>query len=159
VSSSSLLIVQRLPRIDALCAVEARSSRQLVHSVTRAARHRGQLLLRRRVMSRPVTEDAPLSVVATVDDGVARVTLQGELDLDRAGAVAAQLADLAGQGATSVVVDASGLNFIDSSGLRALLSAREQLEAAGASLQLTDLSPAVERVLEMTGTRTLLTGT
>jgi anti-anti-sigma factor len=110
-------------------------------------------------MSRAVTEDAPLSVVAAVEQGVARVTLRGELDLDRAGAVATQLTDLAGQGASSVIVDVSDLNFIDSSGLRALLSAREQLAGAGATLQLTDLSPAVERVLEMTGTRTLLTGT
>ena len=65
---------------------------------------------------------------------------------------------MAAQGATAVVVDATGLNFIDSSGLRALLSAREQLEGAGVSLQVTDLSPAVERVLDMTGTRELLTG-
>jgi anti-anti-sigma factor len=105
-----------------------------------------------------VPDDAPLSVAFAVEGGVARVTLRGELDLDRAGAVAAQLTDLAGQGASSVVVDVSDLSFIDSSGLRALLSAREQLEGAGATLQLTALSAAVERVLEMTGTRSLLTG-
>ena len=39
---------------------------------------------------------------------------------------------------------------------RALLSAREQLESAGATLRLAQLSPAVDRVLEMTGTRSLL---
>jgi anti-anti-sigma factor len=104
-----------------------------------------------------VTDDAPLSVVAAVEHGVAHVTLQGELDLDRAGAVADQLGGLADQGASSVVVDVSGLSFIDSSGLRALLTARERLEGAGVSLKLTALSPAVERVLEMTGTRALLT--
>jgi anti-anti-sigma factor len=97
-------------------------------------------------------------VTAAVDSGVARVTMRGELDLDQAEEVADQLGALSAQGATTVVVDASGLNFIDSSGLRALLSAREQLERAGASLQITNLSPAVERVLDMTGTRELLTG-
>jgi anti-anti-sigma factor len=106
-----------------------------------------------------VIEDAPLSLVAAVDNGEARVTMQGELDLDRADVVAGQLSALAAQGATTVVIDASGLSFIDSSGLRALLSARDQLAAAGASLQVINLSPAVERVLEMTGTRELLTGT
>jgi anti-anti-sigma factor len=105
-----------------------------------------------------VSEEAPLKVLATVDQGVARVTMQGELDLDRADEVAAQLGALPGQGATAVVVDASGLNFIDSSGLRALLGAREQLEEAGATLQVTNLSPAVDRVLGMTGTRELLAG-
>jgi stage II sporulation protein AA (anti-sigma F factor antagonist) len=110
-------------------------------------------------MSRPVTSEAPLTVQASVDGTVARVTLSGELDLDRAGALADELSGLPNRGATSVVIDASGLNFIDSSGLRALLSAREQLEGAGVTLQLTALSPAVERVLEMTGTRALLAGT
>jgi stage II sporulation protein AA (anti-sigma F factor antagonist) len=103
-----------------------------------------------------VTDEAPLTVDAAVDGDVARVTLSGELDLDGAGALAGELGDLAGKGATSVVVDVAGLTFIDSSGLRALLSAREQLDGAGATLKLLNLSPAVERVLEMTGTRGLL---
>jgi stage II sporulation protein AA (anti-sigma F factor antagonist) len=106
----------------------------------------------------PVSESGPLNVRAAVDGTVARVSLHGELDLDRAGAVADELSELPAKGATEVVIDASGLTFIDSSGLRALLTAREQLEQAGASLQLTELSPAVERVLDMTGTRALLTG-
>ena len=103
-----------------------------------------------------MSEEASLSVNSAVEGGVARVTLRGELDLDQAGTLADELSGLTTQGATSVTVDVSGLNFIDSSGLRALLSAREHLDAAGASLRLTDLSPAVERVLEMTGTRALL---
>ena len=103
-----------------------------------------------------MSDEAPLSVDAAVEGDVARVTLRGELDLDRAGALAEELSSLAGRGASSVVVDVSGLNFIDSSGLRALLSAREQLESAGATLRLAELSPAVDRVLEMTGTRSLL---
>jgi anti-anti-sigma factor len=106
---------------------------------------------------RPVSEAGSLNVRASMDGNVARVSLFGELDLDRAGAVADELSGLPAQGATAVVIDVSGLSFIDSSGLRALLTAREQLEEAGASLQLTALSPSVERVLDMTGTRALLT--
>lgn len=104
-----------------------------------------------------MTDSGPLSVRAIVDGAVARVTLHGELDLDRAGAVEEELGGLAAKGASTVVIDASGLTFLDSSGLRALLSAREQLETAGATLELVNISPAVERVLEMTGTRALLT--
>lgn len=102
--------------------------------------------------------EGPLAVSAVVDGTVGRVTLTGELDLDGAGAVGEELLRLPDGGATEVVVDASGLTFLDSSGLRALLSAREQLESAGATLRLESVSPAVERVLEMTGTRALLTG-
>ena len=104
-----------------------------------------------------VTEAGPLSVSSSVDAGTANVSLQGELDLDRAAAVADELIELPARGAKRVVVDVSGLTFIDSSGLRALLTAREQLERAGAALELTALSPSVERVLDMTGTRSLLT--
>jgi anti-anti-sigma factor len=104
-----------------------------------------------------MTSEGPLNVRASVEDGVGRVVLAGELDLDRAGALAGELGGLAGQGATSVVVDVGGLSFIDSSGLRAFLTARDQLIEAGASLELTNLSPAVERVLDMTGTRAILT--
>jgi anti-anti-sigma factor len=109
-------------------------------------------------MVQTVTDDAPLNVATAVEDGVARVAIEGELDLDRADEVAAELAALPSQGATSVIVDVGGLSFIDSSGLRALLTAREQLEGSGARLHLTNLSPAVERVLDMTGTRHLLSG-
>jgi anti-anti-sigma factor len=108
-------------------------------------------------MVQDVTDDAPLNVATAVDNGVARVAIQGELDLDRADEVAGELTALAAQGATSVIIDASALTFIDSSGLRALLTARDQLHRAGATLHVTNLSPSVERVLDMTGTRELLT--
>lgn len=104
-----------------------------------------------------VTDQGPLNVRATVDAGVAQVTLQGELDLDRANEVADELSGLLDGGATRVIVDVGGLSFLDSSGLRALLTAREKLDSGGATLELANLSPAVERVLDMTGTRALLT--
>jgi anti-anti-sigma factor len=105
-----------------------------------------------------VTDDAPLNLATAVDNGVARVAIHGELDLDRADEVAGELTALPAQGATSVVIDATALTFIDSSGLRALLTARDQLHAAGATLHIANLTPSVERVLDMTGTRELLTG-
>jgi anti-anti-sigma factor len=112
---------------------------------------------RSRVRSRFVTEQGPLDLRATVEAGVAQVSLHGELDLDRASAVADELGSLLEQDVTTVVVDVAGLTFLDSSGLRALLTAREKLEAGGATLELTNLSASVERVLDMTGTRSLLT--
>jgi stage II sporulation protein AA (anti-sigma F factor antagonist) len=105
-----------------------------------------------------VSDAGPLNVSVAVEGTVARVTLAGELDLDAAGAVADELSSLPGQGATEILIDASGLSFIDSSGLRALLNAREQLKEGGASMQISAASPAVDRVLEITGTRALLLG-
>jgi stage II sporulation protein AA (anti-sigma F factor antagonist) len=101
--------------------------------------------------------DSPHLDIATSQEGpVARVRLAGELDLDGVGVVTGALTELAGNGATSVLVDASGLTFLDSSGLRALLSGRKALGDVNVSLVIEQASPAVERVLEITGTRELL---
>lgn len=50
-----------------------------------------------------------------------------------------------------VVVDASGVPFVDSPGLEALLTVSEQLGAAGRSLKLCGVSPTLREVLELTG--------
>ena|SRR3954449_13234777 len=95
-----------------------------------------------------------MSTAVNGDEAVVR--LRGDLDLDGAGPVAETLVKL-GEGAVRhVVVDASEVTFLDSSGLRALLSAREQLDKVDVVLRVDSPSPAVERVLEMTGTRQLL---
>jgi anti-anti-sigma factor len=101
--------------------------------------------------------DSPhLDVVTATEGEIARVRLVGELDLDGVDAVTDALMGLANEGVTSVLVDASGLTFLDSSGLRALLSGRQALGDVDVSLVIEQASPAVERVLEITGTRELL---
>jgi anti-sigma B factor antagonist len=76
----------------------------------------------------------------------------GELDLATAPALDAALrrAFLAA-GAGSVVLDLRELEFIDSSGLRTLLTARRQAEEAGASFSLVAGHRGLERTLEIAG--------
>ncbi len=105
-----------------------------------------------------MNSEGHLSAEASVADGTARLVLSGELDLNGVDPVTAELERLAAQDVTTVLVDASGLTFLDSSGLRALLAGREKLKAAGATMQVVDASTAVTRVLDMTGTRSLLEG-
>ncbi len=50
-----------------------------------------------------------------------------------------------------VRLDLHGVEFIDSSGLRALITTHEKLEGAGHELVLNDVSEAVSRLLEITG--------
>jgi anti-anti-sigma factor len=50
-----------------------------------------------------------------------------------------------------VVLDLSGLAFIDSSGLRVFVTAREALAQRGASLALRAPSPNTRRLLDITG--------
>ena len=59
-------------------------------------------------------------------------------------------------GPMSVTVDASGLEFIDSSGLMALLRARDAVVEAGADLRISDPSPALRRIVELAGVEDLM---
>jgi anti-anti-sigma factor len=102
-------------------------------------------------------DSTQLSIESTLEGEAAKVRLSGELDLDGAGAIGDAIAQITNGPVRSVVIDAGGLSFLDSSGLRALLTAREKVLATGASFQLTETSGAVDRVLDMTGTRSLLT--
>ncbi|MFI9274067.1 STAS domain-containing protein [Kitasatospora sp. NPDC052896] len=83
----------------------------------------------------------------------------GELDHDSVGLLHerldAALARLRDHAANGVVVDCRELRFCDSTGLNALLGARLDVEAAGGSLVLTALRPAVARVFEITGADTV----
>jgi anti-anti-sigma factor len=51
----------------------------------------------------------------------------------------------------SVTVDASGLEFIDSSGLMALVRARGSTVEAGMGFHVRDPSPALPRIIELCG--------
>lgn len=91
--------------------------------------------------------------VHSVDSGEwwCRVTLSGELDMATGPQFRAVVDAALSRDRRHIAVDASGLTFIDSSGLVALLSAREQAMALEGSLRLTAASPAVLRVLDMAG--------
>lgn len=78
------------------------------------------------------------------------LTLAGELDLTTAPRLQEQL-DRAMRDARVVVIDLSGLLFIDSSGLHTLVHAEQQLSASGGQLMLVHGSPTVSRVFQLTG--------
>jgi anti-sigma B factor antagonist len=99
-----------------------------------------------------------LTIQSSVEGTQALVRLSGELDIDGAPEVSSRLSDLATKALDTVVLDVSGLTFLDSSGLRAILSARNELQSTGATLVLEGVTGTVERVLDATGLRELLTG-
>jgi anti-sigma B factor antagonist len=105
-----------------------------------------------------VEDEGHLTIESSVEGDTARVVLQGELDLHGVEPVNAELDQLTEQGVKSVLVDTSGLTFLDSSGLRTLLTGREKFSSLGGQLKVVESSPAVARVLDMTATRSLLEG-
>ncbi|GAA1743910.1 STAS domain-containing protein [Luedemannella helvata] len=83
------------------------------------------------------------------------VSLTGECDLAAREELAATLRKALGVGRT-VTVDASGLTFLDSSGIHELVSAHHLAVRAGKALHLTGATGVVAEVLDMTGVSRLL---
>ncbi|MFJ9933836.1 STAS domain-containing protein [Streptomyces virginiae] len=98
----------------------------------------------------------------TLDLGIAMstdrtiLTVSGELDMDTAPHLteAADALDLHGQ---TLVLDMSGVTFIDSSGLNVLLALRHRVNVAGGTLELIGLCEQALHLLDLTGTRDLFT--
>ena len=95
---------------------------------------------------------APLALqTALTSAGDAFIALSGELDLSGAPALDDEIARLASNVAVQrVVLDLRGLEFLDSSGLRAVALADRLLEAAGRRLVLVRGGESVQRVFEIT---------
>jgi anti-sigma B factor antagonist len=78
------------------------------------------------------------------------VCVRGELDMSTAPDLAKALADAA-PAASTVVVDLSGVSFLDSSAIGTLVTAGRARSEAGGRLQVGPRSTIVDRVLEITG--------
>ena len=69
------------------------------------------------------------------------VEVEGHLDLYDTPKLKAEMQNLLDEGHTRIVMNLGGVNFIDSSGLGALMSIREDLVGAGGNLVISNLSP------------------
>jgi anti-sigma B factor antagonist len=83
--------------------------------------------------------------------GVGILTIRGELDIASSGALQQQLNDLLDAGTPRVEVDLSGVVFMDSSALSALVGAHERASKQNQRLALVSPSPACAKVLGITG--------
>jgi anti-anti-sigma factor len=92
-----------------------------------------------------------LSLQVSADETGVVVGVCGEIDACTAPDLASCLeaAILGSDG--DVVVDCGAIDFIDSSGLRALVVARATLGARGRDLRLVHVGPVLGRLLELTG--------
>ena len=80
-----------------------------------------------------------------------KLSLHGELDISGVAAVHQELARLAGGDSRDVILDLSGLEFIDSTGLSCLIEANDIARAKGLSLSIVPGEEEVARVLRLTG--------
>jgi anti-sigma B factor antagonist len=96
----------------------------------------------------PVPDESVATFRATCHDGdhAVVVVAQGELDLVGAPRL---LQAMPAEGSRPVVLDLGGVQFMDSSGLRSLLEARQSCIDAGRPFAIARPSMAVTRVLEL----------
>jgi anti-anti-sigma factor len=94
---------------------------------------------------------ARLDVDTRTEDGIAVVAPRGELDVagtpELDDAVAAVVEE---PGVRGVVIDLSGLEFLDSSGLRAIVLAHRHVEDCGLRFALVRGGEPVHRVFDIT---------
>lgn len=89
-------------------------------------------------------------VVGEISETQVNASISGEVDADNCSEMGSSLLGSSAS-AANLVLDASGLAFIDSSGISELLRVRELMVEAGGSLVLVEPAPNVRRVLEITG--------
>jgi anti-sigma B factor antagonist len=79
------------------------------------------------------------------------VTVRGDVDISTAPQLEALLDDIIAKGALLVVLELEHVDFLDSSGLRVILAAANELRDRDGSLVVGGASTAVLSVLEITG--------
>ena len=93
-----------------------------------------------------VLESGPLTVVG----------IQGSVDGMTAGALTEALAEQVKNGRSRLIADFTGVDYISSAGLRALLGAMKDARHAGGDFRLAAIRPDVQRVLELSGFLSIL---
>ncbi len=83
------------------------------------------------------------------------VTVSGELDLATAAAVADELKAVQATDAQLIILDLSGLTFIDSGGVRLIARADALCRAAAKPLRLLGAPPHIQRVFTLAAADTL----
>ncbi|MGW0535314.1 anti-sigma factor antagonist [Streptomyces sp. NPDC003032] len=97
----------------------------------------------------------PTTFDALVDGDRLIVMLRGELDLDTGRRLRPGLRHTLSRSARVIELDLSGVGFCDCSGLNVLLNLRQWALEQGKAITIGSHSRAVERMLELTGTRHL----
>lgn len=77
--------------------------------------------------------------------------LNGELDISSAPAFAGAIADTCARDPQECLLDIRALDFVDSTGLRAILAAKAACEQRSCRFAITEPLPAVKRLFEVTG--------
>lgn len=93
---------------------------------------------------------AILQVSVEQNSGPVRLVLTGELDISSAGKVEEELSRLESTSPALILLDLRGLEFMDSSGLRTIVSADSRARDNGRRLAIVRGPAAVQRIFDVT---------
>ncbi len=91
-----------------------------------------------------------LDVMTEDRNGLVHVALVGELDLSSVAKVQEELRRVEASAPSTLVVDLSKLSFLDSTGLRCIVTADERARAEGRRIVIVRGPDAVQRVFAIT---------
>ena len=97
-----------------------------------------------------------LSVSTRTEAGCAIVVVSGDVDISTSPALREALAGVLNNGTRAVVVDMSGVRFVDSTGLGVLVGAYTAVRNAGGRLAVVNDHAAVLKVLSITALHDVL---
>lgn len=103
----------------------------------------------------PISRYRPFALAVVPARREVAVVPEGDLDLSTVDRVEREVAGLRAGGFDHIVLDLRHVGFLDSSGLRLLLSLRNTAKRTGHALTLIPGSREVQRVFELTATRSL----
>jgi anti-anti-sigma factor len=86
----------------------------------------------------------------TLEDGVVRVGVKGELDIDTARQLQAHLDGMDRSDGQAMLLDLGECLFLDSIGLSTILRAARDLQERGGSLKIVCTRPNILRLFELT---------
>ena len=92
-----------------------------------------------------------LSLTTRQDGGTTVVEIAGEIDVYTAPQLRSQLLDASAAGNADLVLDMTGVTFLDSTGLGILVGARRRAVEAGGDLRLVVAHSAVLKIFRITG--------
>lgn len=92
-----------------------------------------------------------LKLTARQLEGAQVLEVQGEVDLSNSAQLRAELLRLSEAPEQCLVLDLSGVGFMDSSGIGVLVGAVNRKRTAGGNILLAAPQPRVRRVFEITG--------
>ena len=95
--------------------------------------------------------EGPLQVDASNQDGQLVLVLVGELDPHTAPVLRDRIDQTLAPETTTLVLEVSGLRFIDSSGLRVIIGAHKEMAGRDGRLILRSPTETTRRLLEITG--------